>query len=340
MSDTENIPILTGAGTSEFIGNAIQYSLRERLRREVISIPTTHLVTHARGSLVPHHRYTVISFTRSGNSPESLATYNRAKRLFPDIKQIVITCNKNGTLAETAQADQNSLCILLPKETNDKSLAMTSSFSTMALTGIGLCFLEKLEELETYVSRIADAAEEIVKHYSDVLYSVAQKTFQRVCYLGSNVLYGTMQECSLKMQEMTNGNIATIYDSFLGIRHGPQAFIHDDCIVCASVSSDPLIKQYELDFIHELKEKRQGCGILITCAQTSPDIDQVNSNVIQLLPSGVKLPDTFRIMTDVVAGQLLAMFKSLQLGLKPDNPSPSGTIHRVVEGVTIYDVGK
>jgi hypothetical protein len=39
----------------------------------------------------------------------------------------------------------------------------------------------------------------------------------------------------------------------------------------------------------------------------------------------------------VIAGQLLALFRSLALGLKPDNPSEAGIIHRVVEGVKVYD---
>ena len=34
---------------------------------------------------------------------------------------------------------------------------------------------------------------------------------------------------------------------------------------------------------------------------------------------------------------MLALFKSLSLGLKPDNPSEKGVIMRVVRGVRIYD---
>jgi tagatose-6-phosphate ketose/aldose isomerase len=32
----------------------------------------------------------------------------------------------------------------------------------------------------------------------------------------------------------------------------------------------------------------------------------------------------------------LAFEKSLQLGLGPDNPCPTGEVNRVVQGVTIY----
>ena len=39
----------------------------------------------------------------------------------------------------------------------------------------------------------------------------------------------------------------------------------------------------------------------------------------------------------VIVGQLLGMFKSLDLGLKPDTPSEGGIINRVVKGVKVYN---
>ncbi|MEM1543903.1 MAG: hypothetical protein QW795_04390, partial [Candidatus Bathyarchaeia archaeon] len=49
------------------------------------------------------------------------------------------------------------------------------------------------------------------------------------------------------------------------------------------------------------------------------------------------IPDYCRPLVDVIFGQLLGLFKSLNLGLKPDNPSDRGIITRVVRGVKIYD---
>ena len=334
---TENTVILTGAGTSEFIGNSIVNALRMKLRREVLSIPTTHLVTHANEILVPGHAYTVVSFARSGNSPESVATYDFVRRLFPRVRQIAITCNPDGALAGRTQGDPDALCILLPGETNDRSLAMTSSFSSMALAGIALCYADDLEDLASIVESAAEAGRSLIDRYADLVADYASREFRRACYLGSSALYGTMQECALKMQEMTNGEVATIFNSYLGIRHGPQAFIRDDCIVLASLSSNASVRRYETDFLRELKEKAQGCGTLLVCNRDAGDLRQWGSDVIELFPEADGLEDCFRIMTDVVAGQMLATFKSLALGYKPDSPSPTGAIHRVVEGVTIYD---
>ena len=132
--------ILAGAGSSEFVGKAIEAVLRRRLNREVRSVPTTHFVTHGGSIFLPGRDYVVVSIARSGNSPVSLDTYRRAAREFPRVKQIVVTCNHKGQLAQLAAS--GSLLIVLPPETNDKSLAMTSSFSSLALAGLSFAHLE------------------------------------------------------------------------------------------------------------------------------------------------------------------------------------------------------
>ena len=138
------------------------------------------------------------------------------------------------------------------------------------------------------------------------------------------------------MQEMTGGRIASIHDTYLGLRHGPQLFVNNDCIVVASLSSETRSRRYELDLLRELKSKRQGCGTLVICGRVDAEIAGVCDEVIDLFPKGEPLADDFRVLTDVIACQMLAAFKSLGLGLSPDNPSPDGIINKVVKGVTIY----
>ena len=333
----ESVIVLTGAGTSEFIGNAIAIGLRERLQREVQSIPTTHLVTHAAATFVARHRYTVVSFARSGNSPESLATFNLVRRQLPEARQLVITCNPDGALAKAAQDNAKSFCLVLPAKTNDRSLAMTSSFSSMALTGLSLAFPDQQEGFTAMLTRAVAAARRILAAYANELQAFAGRPFSRACYLGSGTLTGTMQEIALKMQEMTDGAVACRFDSFLGLRHGPQVFVKPDCVVVAALASDPSVRRYELDLLRELRRKAQGCGTLVICDRATDELGRLADVVIELFPRGNPIPDDCRVLTDVVAGQMLALFKSLHLGLKPDSPSPGGIINRVVQGVTIYE---
>jgi tagatose-6-phosphate ketose/aldose isomerase len=289
---------------------------------------------------LPGRKYVVLSFARSGNSPESMATFNLVKQVCPSARQVAITCNKNGKLALACKSDPRALYIELPEETNDQSLVMTSSYSTMAFTALALCFLDQPDDLTRMALQVGAAGNRIIKQYGDVLQKFAQKDFSRACFLGSNALYGTMQECHLKMQEMTEGRVAAMFNSFVGLRHGPQVFASHHCAVVAAVGTDPYVLPYELDMLREIKAKKQGVATLVICAKATPELRELCSDLVELFPTGDAVHDDFRVMTDVMVGQILGTFKSMHVGLKPDNPSVSGTINRVVQGVTIYPYPK
>ncbi len=172
--------------------------------------------------------------------------------------------------------------------------------------------------------------------YADELKHFITQPAIRVSYLGSNALYGTMEECRLKMLEMTEGKVAANVNSFVGLRHGPQVFVNHECLVVAALSSDAYVRQYELDLLKDLQRKGQGMGTLVICDRATEEIRKLSSLWIELYPDGDGVEDDYRIMTDVVVGQMLGTFKSLAVGLKPDSPSTSGTISRVVQGVNIY----
>jgi len=328
--------ILTGAGSSEFVGNAIAPALRKNLKRQVLSLSTTDIVTHPERVFAPGTAPVVLSFARSGNSPESLATYRLVRQLSPKTKQIAITCNPDGALAKEAKADPNGLYIALPEETNDKSLVMTSSFSTMALAAAALGLVDHPENLSALSAPVAAAGRRILSEYGDTIYKFAARPFNRACYLGSGALNGTMQECHLKLQEMTEGRVVCTFNSFVGLRHGPQVFVNSECLVVAALSTDPYVRGYELDMLRELKAKKQGAGTLAIVDRTIPDLKELADEVIELAPLGPFIADEYRVMTDVMVGQILGTFKCMSLGLRPDNPSVSGTINRVVQGVNIY----
>ena len=151
---------------------------------------------------------------------------------------------------------------------------------------------------------------------------------------------GAMQECHLKLQEMTEGRGVSMFNSFVGLRHGPQVFVNKDCVVVAALSSDAYVRKYEIDMLKELVAKKQGCGTLLICDRATAELRGLSTAIVELFPDGGGVEDDFRIMTDVMVGQILGTFACLRCGLKPDNPSVSGTISRVVQGVTIYPYKK
>lgn len=328
---------LQGAGTSEYVGTATADSLRTGFGTTVISLPTTSFITHPDDLVVPKTRYLFISFARSGDSPESIGSYNHARAVVPDAYHLIITCNRAGKLANPPVHDDRRFVLQLPEPTNDQSLVMTSSFSSMALAALALCHLDDLESFEQDLTLAANAARAVLRNAPPVIESFVGLEVDRLQYLGTGILYGAMQESRLKVLEMTGGRIAANVDTYLGLRHGPQVFVSGSCGVVSAVSRDPYRRRYELDLLRELAAKRQGKAVLVIADAGDSDAREYATYSIRIGDAGaVGVPDALRVLTDVVVGQLIGLFSCLRFGLKPDNPSEDGIISRVVSGVEVY----
>ena len=179
---------------------------------------------------------------------------------------------------------------------------------------------------------------ELLWGYSNLLKDVVDNGFERAFFLGSGCLYGCAVESSLKLQEMTDGKIICKADTFLGIRHGPKAVINDKTIVVYLLSSEPRTRKYELDLMREIKNENLGMIKAVVCDKADEEIKGNANQVFEFNREGkFNIPDFYRPIMDVTVGQLLGLFKSLKMGLKPDNPNEKGVINRVVKGVKIYN---
>lgn len=328
--------VLTGAGTSAFIGDALQPLMRD-LWGNVRSVPTTDLVTHAAHLLNPDKPLLLVSFARSGNSPESVAAVNLANKLCKRVAHVFITCNKNGKLAQQAVGQENILSLLLPEETDDKSLAMTSSFSTMLLTCLMLGHIDKLEADVEKIEKLAKNAEAVIAEYEEPLKSIAERPFERGVFLGSGALKGIAEECHLKLQELTDGAVVCKFDSFLGFRHGPKAVVNSKSIVVYLMVDDEQVQRYERDLVRQVDANNKPVAQIIVVAGKKPALEGVKADLIVQMPFGPAETCYYGVVAYVLVGQLLGFYASKAHGLNPDAPSVSGNIHRVVEGVTIYE---
>ena len=251
--------ILTGAGTSEFVGNALFPHLAGLLDHKVKSYGTTDIVATPEAYLSRTKPTLLISFGRSGNSPESVGAIDAAESVCDHIYHLFVTCNKNGALSKRAAETENCYAINLTDETHDQSFAMTSSYSNMYLATY-LCFhLEELDKALGEVKEITAAGQDFL----DNRYGIAQKIvdeydFRRIVYLGSNTLKGTSQESALKMLELTAGRVVTMYDTPMGFRHGPKSIVDDTTLTVVYLSDDPYTRQYEMDLIKEMSGQRKG----------------------------------------------------------------------------------
>lgn len=327
--------ILTGAGTSAFIGEALEGPFQKKWGVCTRAIATTDLITHPENYFIRSRPTLLISFARSGDSPESLATVDLANKYCDELYELNITCNKDGELARRMIA-KNSLVFLLPEETNDRSLAMTSSFTSMLLTGLLILDINEIDNRLPILNKLRDCGNFILKECTDSLRKLAETDFQRMVFLGSGPLAGAAHESHLKVQELSDGNVICAYDSFLGFRHGPKAIINEDTVIAYLLSNNSHAKKYELDLIRSVNETSKEHKSIAIGNNYDPIELQIDLPIV--LPDSIgNVPEEFLPVIYLLPAQIIGFFKSMSLGLSPDSPSDSGTITRVVQGVKIYE---
>ena len=332
VSEVDEI-ILTGAGTSAYIGICLESEFKKNTGVHANAVPTTDIVTHPQNFFHKDKKVMLVSFARSGNSPESCAAVDLAEHFSGKLFHLVITCNKEGDLV-TKSRKPFQQDIFLPEETNDVSLAMTSSFSGMLLTGLLVSQISNINKLQEKVETIVHYGQNILNNNVNDLSQIAKLDFNRAVFLGSGPLFGTAVESSLKVQELTDGQILCMNESFLAFRHGPKAVIKDKTIVMFLLSNDPHAQKYERDLVKTIKNENVALSLIGVSEGNSKGLGLDFS--IDFAEQETQIDEAFLTVCSVLPAQMLGFFKSIDLGFKPDTPSTSGTITRVVEPFVIH----
>ncbi|KGY14337.1 tagatose-6-phosphate ketose isomerase [Vibrio tubiashii] len=321
--------ILTGAGTSAFVGDAAAPFLKQGLRFQVESIPNTDLVSNPEQYLDPSRPTLLVSYARSGNSPESVAAVELVDQLVSDCHHLFLTCNGEGELSRYAHTASNAYCMLMPEGSNDKSFAMTSSFSCMLMSTLTLLGGQTPAQWREQIAATATLCDSKLEQWPTAVKQLAQQPYERLIVLGSGGFAGLAREASLKSLELSAGKVMTAFDSSLGFRHGPKFTINEKALVIQLLSSESYTRQYDMDLFNEIRSDRQALAH-VAISETALSED----DVFELGQLG--LGDKWLCFPYILFCQMLAFEKSLQLGLGPDNPCPTGEVNRVVQGVTIY----
>jgi tagatose-6-phosphate ketose/aldose isomerase len=321
---------LVGAGTSDYIGHSIANLLRRRWGCEVSAIASTDLLTNRDDLVIPDRDYLWISFSRSGDSPEGVAVLEQALASSPKVRHLVVSCNKNGRMVELAQQRKNSFAMLLDDAVNDRSLAMTSSYTNMVLFGQELAHLWDNESFEQTLDRMTLAADYILGEGAYLAHSLAQNGYRRACFVGAGALGATARESALKLLELTSGDIQTMHETTLGLRHGPMSSLNNETLFTGFLSSDDRRRRYDVDLLNEIRAKQVVRTIVAVGGTDAASDHSLYCDAFD------GLGDPYRPAVDVIFSQMLGLFSSIELGLKPDSPSPNGLISRVVEKFAIY----
>jgi tagatose-6-phosphate ketose/aldose isomerase len=323
--------VLSGAGTSSFVGECVAPALARKSGVAVDAVATTDLVGSPMSWLRPQVPTLLVSFARSGNSPESVAALQLAEQCVQECHHLIFTCNAEGALYRLGKSMRNTRIVLLPEETNDRGFAMTSSFSGMLLAA-ALTFDLIAADAGT-VARLARSAGEVLAGTLQLIDGLARERFERIVYLGSNALKGLAREAALKTLELSDGQVVAISDTPLGFRHGPKTIINRKSLVVVLLCNEPYTRRYEVDLLSELRADGVAGRVLALTAQPLQDLRKPDDVA---LSGAASESDLALCLPYAVFAQSLAFMQSLSLGLKPDVPNARGTVNRVVQGVTIH----
>lgn len=339
LSKKEFRIILTGAGTSAFAGEVCEPYLTSLLNKRVEAIATTDLVASPKSYFIKDIPTLLVSFARSGNSPESVHAVNLASQLVDDLYQIVITCNENGKLAKNTVNDEKSLLLLMPPQTNDLGFAMTSSFTTMVLNAMAVFNINNIENFSSDVDKLSNSVNDFIENNIEKVTSLSNEDFERIVYLGSSTSKGIARESALKVLELTAGKVNASYDTPLGFRHGPKSVVDDNTVSVIYISNDEYTRKYDLDLAKEMLAHKKNDKVVIVGDNIEEDIlnkaDYVFNveNINYTVENEVLLP-----LQQIIFGQMLSFLKSVNLGITPDNPCPTGEVNRVVQGVILHEL--
>ncbi|MGM0125139.1 tagatose-6-phosphate ketose/aldose isomerase [Enterococcus sp. AZ194] len=327
--------IFTGAGTSQYIGDTLVPYLNQAGNTKDFSfesIGTTDIVAAPQDYFTIERPTLLVSFARSGNSPESLAAVQLANQLIQTVYHLTITCASEGILAKNSTDDGKHLLLLMPKRSNDAGFAMTGSFTCMLLTALLTFDSTDFDKKKTYIEAAVQLGKEVIERETAVQ-KFLDAEFNRIVYLGSGSLAGLTREAQLKVLELTAGKVATVFDSSMGFRHGPKSFVDKKTLVLGFLNNDCYTRQYDLDVLEEVHEDKIAQNIIAIGQKGTINF---SGNQFTFQTEAVCLPEAYLVLPEIMVAQLIALLTSIKVKNTPDTPSATGTVNRVVKGVTIH----
>ncbi|MBD8046734.1 SIS domain-containing protein [Clostridium butanoliproducens] len=330
--------IFTGAGTSAYVGEVIVPYLNKRKEYIFEAIATTDIVSNPESYLKKHIPTILVSFARSGDSPESVAAYDLANRLVDDISHIFITCNSKGKLAKMSEKNKNTLLLLMPDKSNDLGFAMTSSFTCMTIAASLIFDMENFEENKKQISEMSIIGGNILDEGYKEEKKLLDYDYERIVYLGSSSFFGISKESSLKLLELTRGQIISFNESVLGFRHGPKSIVDDKTLIFLYVSIDDYTRKYDMDMLNEIYNNAGEHKVISITKEYDEEAKKNSNHHLCLSKNPIKIYNEIYIsLLYVLYAQVFALLYSVKTNVEPDNPNPKGIVNRVVKGVSIYN---
>ncbi len=337
--------VLTGSGSSCFVGKCAAPALQQSLSIPVIAVESGEILMEGAGVLPPVRPLLLVSFARSGDSPESWGLIQHLLESEEGVNHLVITCNPNGRLAQMwsdggSCLDPRVKTVVLDERACDRSLVMTSSFTSMLVAALGLTVREPaMQSYFNAVEKLASGVSGFLESGLAPLEDFPYDELARLFAVGSGPLHGAAHEVALKVLEMSDGLIITRAETCLGLRHGPMCGLGPQTPLFMALSSDPLRRAYQVDLIRDVNDKRLRCRKILAGVDIPADL-VTEGDVTISLDCLRGLDDEWLAVAGVVIGQVLGFLACLSADLRPDEPAVGDSISRVVGGFTVHNLLK
>lgn len=316
--------ILSGSGSSAYVGDVAAPFLHFRKDLRFISIPSTDLIISPDHYLNRKIPTLLISLSRSGNNPEGLGAYHLISEEIETYRHLVITCAKSGRLAQKAEKDPHARVIVTPPEAEDKGYTTTSGFTCLLL--ILLMLFEKGPEKRAEEIRdLATSAGKLLDTQWQAISALAKENYDRVLFIGTSAFKGLAAEGQLALLEMTSGKKVAASESTLGFRYNKRFLPDENSLTFLLFSSHPYTRQFEEDLLYEIYQNKIGKKVV---AIAWKDWDHLSSYCDQAffpVEENEAYPGSgYAALFYVLYLQLFAFFSAIHLGVSPDHPVPYG----------------
>ena len=329
--------ILTGTKSLDFACEVCAQQLSSVLGFTVESISATDIVLSPNDYLYEDTSTLLISFSRSGNTQESVVAVDLAKLIVKDLYQLIITCNDVGELVISTKSNEKNLVLLMPKESNDRGFITTSSFTSMILSCLSVFFINDIEKFKNDTIKLCDLVSSFIKDNVDKISELSKIKYDRTVYLGSSASRFIAKDSAYKLLGLTKGVINTNYCSSLEFRYGYDVAINNKTLIIIYLSDNEYTRKYDLDLARDMiKNKAIDKLVIVTSSKYFEGL-KVADYIFELGKIEYDLEyEIFLPIQQVVFGQILSYMTAFNLGIEPDDPFSNGSINGIVRNLIIH----
>ena len=289
--------IFTGCGTSFYLAASISNYFIKYMDIPSIYLPCSELELNS-DSYIKNRKTLIIPFTRCSTTTEVRSAVEKCRKL-PNVEALAISCDA-GSLKYNDYA-------ILCTGTDEKSIVMTRSFSSMLYAGMIMIDILR-GEISKKLMKLPDIAVNFIPEIEQAARELALKikNSSLLVALGQGKYFGIAGETSIKIKEMCI--IPTEVYHTMEYRHGPISIANDNTVFIIYTNDKTAFN--DLKLIKEILD----LGTLVICVG-----EKIIEELKDIAYAYFNIPENC-LPLSIVPAQYLGLYWSLAKGLDPDIP--------------------